>query len=76
MTIINRLNEVFQDVFEDDDLAIARHWTAKDIPHWDSLMHVTLVLAVEKEFGIRLSSSEVTKLKNIGDFIDLIEAKQ
>jgi len=75
VTIINQLNEVFQDVFEDDDLVINRNLTAKDVPNWDSLMHVTLVLAVEKEFGIRLSSSEVTNLKNVGDFIDLIEAK-
>lgn len=75
VTITNRLSEVFQDVFEDDDLEINRQLTAKDVPSWDSLMHVTLVLAVEKEFGIRLSSSEVTNLKNVGDFIDLIEAK-
>ena len=75
MTIINQLNEVFQNVFEDDDLVIDRHLTAKDVQDWDSLMHVTLVLAVEKEFSIRLLSSEVTNLKTVGDFIDLIEAK-
>ena len=75
MTIINQLSEVFQDVFEDDDLVVDRNLTAKDVSDWDSLMHVTLVLAVEKEFGIRLSSSEVTNLKDVGDFIDLIEAK-
>lgn len=75
MTIINQLSEVFQDVFEDDELSIARDLTAKDVADWDSLMHVTLILAVEKEFSIRLSSSEVTSLTNVGDFIDLIEVK-
>ncbi|MDH5354072.1 MAG: acyl carrier protein [Gammaproteobacteria bacterium] len=75
MIIFDRLNCVFQDVFDDDELLIERNYTARDIEDWDSLMHVNLVLAVEKEFAIRLSSYEVTRLKNVGDFIDLIEAR-
>jgi len=73
--ILSRLNDVFQEVFEDDELIIEREITARDIEDWDSLMHVNLVLAAEKEFGIRLSSSEVTSLKDVGDFVDLIEEK-
>lgn len=61
MTILNRLNDVYQDVFEDDELVIERKLTARDIEDWDSLLHVSLVFAVEKEFGIRLTSFEVTK---------------
>ena len=76
MTILNRLNNVFQEVFEDEELFIERNFTAKDIEEWDSLMHVNLVLAVEKEFNIRLSSYEVTRLKDVGHFIDLIEEKR
>ena len=75
MGILSRLNDVFQEVFEDDELIIEREITARDIEDWDSLMHVNLVLAAEKEFGIRLSSSEVTSLKDVGDFVDLIEEK-
>ena len=75
MTILNRLNDVYQDVFEDDELVIERKLTARDLEDWDSLLHVILVLAVEKEFGIRLTSFEVTNLKDVGDFIDLIEEK-
>lgn len=75
MTILNRLNDVYQDVFEDDELVIERKLTARDIEDWDSLLHVSLVLAVEKEFGIRLTSFEVTNLRDVGNFIDLIEEK-
>lgn len=74
-TIEDRLEEVFRTVFEDDDLEITRDLTANRVPDWDSLMHVTLVLAVENEFQIRLTSSEVTRLANVGDFIDLIQAR-
>jgi acyl carrier protein len=75
MIILKEITNVFQDVFEDDDLIIGAETTAQDIDDWDSLMHITLVMAVEKTFSIRLTSSEVTKLKNVGDFISLIERK-
>ena len=70
------LTEVFQQVFEDDELAITRETTAADIESWDSLMHVSLILAVEKKFRIRFSSSEVSSLMNVGMLVDLINAKK
>ena len=70
------LTEVFQQVFEDDELAITRETTAADIESWDSLMHVSLLLAVEKRFRIRFSSSEVSSLMNVGMLVDLINAKK
>ncbi len=75
MTVLERLNEVFQDVFEDDEIVITPEFTAKDLDDWDSLMHVTLILATEREFKIRMSSSEATSLNNVGQFVNLIETK-
>jgi acyl carrier protein len=72
---LSRLNEVFQGVFDDDDLDISRATTAEDVEGWDSLMHVTLLLNIEKAFGIKFTSSEVARLKSVGDLMDLIEAK-
>jgi acyl carrier protein len=66
---------VFRDVFEDDALAIARETTAAAVPGWDSLRHVSLVLAVERTFGIRFSSAEVAMLRDAGELQDLITAK-
>ena len=70
------LTEVFQQVFEDDELAITRETTAADIQSWDSFMHVSLILAVEKRFRIRFSSSDVSSLMNVGMLVDLINAKK
>lgn len=70
-----RLTAVFQDVFDDSDLTITRNTSAADIENWDSLTHVTLIIRVEQEFGIRFSSSEVAGLQNVGELIDLIEKK-
>ncbi len=71
----DRLQEVFVDVFRDDGIVIARETTAVDVADWDSLMHVSLMLAVEKAFDIRFSSAEVAELETVGELIDLIGTK-
>lgn len=64
-----RLTKVFRDVFGDDELAIAETTTARDIEDWDSLLHVTLIVSVEQEFGIKMSASEVGELNSVGDLL-------
>ena len=73
---LERLTEIFCDVFEADDLAIAPETSASDIDDWDSLMHVSLVVAVEREFGLRFKSAEVDALTCVGDLIALIECSR
>lgn len=67
-----RLNEIFREVFDDDSIEIGEEMTAADIDEWDSLSHITLVLSVEKEFGVRLNAAEVGGLANVGKMIDLL----
>jgi acyl carrier protein len=72
---LTQVTQVFQDVFNDNELVVSRATSAKDIPDWDSVMHVSLIIAVEKAFGIRFTSSEVGRLKTVGDLLDLIDSK-
>ena len=73
--IFSRLNEVFQDVFDDDSIYVNDETTASDIEDWDSLSHITLLSAVEDEFGIEFSMGQTVKLKNVGEMVDIIEAE-
>ncbi len=70
--IYERLNEVFREVFDDDDITVSAETTADDIEDWDSLMHITLVSAVENEFGVRFTMGEVSSMKNVGEMVGLI----
>lgn len=70
------LNEVFQDVFDDKSLAVRDAMTAADVAGWDSLNHVTLIVAVERKFGFRFTTKEVSSLRNVGEMIDLIQSKK
>lgn len=71
----NRLNQIFRETFDDDRIEIFDAMTAKDLAEWDSLMHITLVVATEKEFGLELNADEVGKLKNVGEMLDLLEKR-
>ena len=66
------LNEVFQDVFDDESITVNDATTADDIEDWDSLEHINLVVAVEKQFGIKFTMGEVNGMKNVGAMVDII----
>ncbi|MGY4606979.1 acyl carrier protein [Bradyrhizobium sp. USDA 4474] len=73
--IYTRLTSVFRDVFDEDDLVLTPETTADDVDGWDSLSHIRLVLAVSKSFGVKFSASEIGGLKNVGEFVELIQKK-
>lgn len=70
--IYEQLNEVFQDVFDDEDIIVNDETTAEDIEDWDSLEHINLIVAVEKKFSIKFNMGEVNKFKNVGEMVDTI----
>ena len=75
MAILERLTPIFHDVFDDETITLSRATTAEDVPGWDSLAQIRLIVSVERAFGIKFTVAEVTDLKNVGDFTDLIGSK-
>jgi acyl carrier protein len=74
--MLGRLNEVFRSVFDDPDLTVSLATTAKDVPGWDSIVHITLVIEVEREFNVKFRMAEIEKLRNVGDLVAILAAKQ
>jgi acyl carrier protein len=73
--ILGRVQEVFREELEVDDLVLTDETTADDVEEWDSLSHVQLVVALEKAFNIKFSSREILSWDNVGDLVDCIEKK-
>jgi acyl carrier protein len=73
--ILAKVEEIFRDELEVDDLVLTDETTADDVEEWDSLSHVQLVAAMEEAFGIEFKSREILSWENIGDLIDSIEKK-
>jgi acyl carrier protein len=74
-SIYERLNTVFRDFFDDDDIELDADTTADDIDDWDSLNHITLMSAVEDEFGLRFTMGEVSGMKNVGEMAEIIKKR-
>ena len=70
--ITERLNEVFRDVFDNEDITVTDATTADDIEEWDSLEHISLISAVEKTFKMRFTMKEVSGMKNVGEMISIL----
>jgi acyl carrier protein len=74
-----RLQEVFRDIFDDPSLVLRDEMSSLDIDGWDSLMHVNIIVAAERKFGIKFTTAEISRTKapgqNVGSFLVLIEAK-
>lgn len=74
-TIFSRLNKVFQDVFDDDSIRVTPKTTANDIEDWDSLEHITLINAVEREFKMKFKMGEISSMKNVGEMAQIIASR-
>ncbi len=70
--VYERLNGVFQEVFDDDTIWVNDATTADDIEDWDSFEHINLVVAVEDEFGFKIPMGKTVTMKNVGEMVDII----
>lgn len=73
--IFKRLNEIFRDTFDDDNITVTDATVSSDIEGWDSLAHIGLIVNVEQNFGIKFNMGEVSTMKNVGAMVDAISAK-
>ena len=73
--IFSKLNEIFIDVLDLDEVELTDETSANDIEEWDSLSHNQLIVAIEKTFGIKFTSLEIMKWKNVGEMVDSILEK-
>lgn len=74
-TVYGRLTPIFHEVFDDDTISLHPDMTAAEVPAWDSLSNIRLVVAVEEEFKIQFTTGEVAGLKNVGEFVSVIQQR-
>lgn len=73
--ILAKIQDVFRDVFDNEEIEITVDTVAEDIEEWDSLAHIQLVNELEKEFKIKLSAKEILSWDNVGEMIEAIAQK-
>lgn len=72
---LDKLTGIFRAVLNHPDLTLSDELAAPDVPGWDSLNHLTLIVTIEEEFGVKFTAREVSDLHNVGELKALIDAK-
>jgi len=73
--ISDKLKKIILDVIELDDFDMKDETTADQVPGWDSLNHINVILAIEKGYNLKFKGIEILKIKNIGELQQLIDSK-
>lgn len=73
--ILQKVNDIFIETLDNNQIKLNDETTVFDIEEWDSLAHIQLVVAIEKEFNIRFNSTEIQNWNNVGEMLDSIEGK-
>lgn len=70
--ILATVQEIFQDVLDNEDIELSYETTSDDIEEWDSLSHIQLIVAIEKQYKVKFTSKEIMSWGNVGEMIDNI----
>ena len=73
--LLNRIQGIFRDIFDENDMVIENNTSSDDVEEWDSLNHINLVSAIEKEFKIKFALGELMTLKDVGAMVNLMMDK-
>jgi acyl carrier protein len=69
------VQDIFRDIFDDKDLILENETSSSNIEGWDSLNHIGIISASEKEFKVKFALGELSSLKDIGSLVDMIIEK-
>lgn len=69
------LTKIAGEILDVNPAKLSKNSSAKDVPTWDSVNNLIIISEVEKEYKVKITISEVYKLKNLGDFYNLLKQK-
>lgn len=73
--ILAEVNILIRDLLDDDSIQLTPKTSSADVPGWDSVLHISLIISVEQRFGVKFKTAELEELKNVGQLVQLIAAK-
>ena len=71
---IEQLQDIFQSAFS-SDVKINSDTDKDNLPDWDSINHLNLIVELEDRLNIQFSPEEIESMKSVSSLIDLIQKK-
>jgi acyl carrier protein len=72
--VLRKLEPIFRSVI-DPNLILSDELDASQVPLWDSLKHIVLVVEIEMRLGVKLTTDELAHLRNVGDMVTLLQER-
>jgi acyl carrier protein len=72
--ILEKLEKLFKDFFEDDELRLRIETTSEDLPEWDSVVHIQLVYEIEEAYGVQFDADDIMKMNEVRFIADRLRA--
>lgn len=72
---MDKLKQVIAATFQIPVETVADNSSPATLPQWDSLAHLNLVMALEKQFGVKFTLDEIVELRDVATIRQLIQAK-
>ena len=72
MNALQKLQEIFRDVIDDESLVLTESYSTQDNDDWDSVAMIQILLAIEAEFGVKFTTDEVANIKSVADILKKI----
>lgn len=73
--ILGTFTHILRDLLGDDSIALSMETRREDVPNWDSFTYVNFIVAVEMQFGVKFSVSEVESFENVGAIVQQTAAQ-
>jgi acyl carrier protein len=74
--VLAEITDIFRDLLCDPTLELSVGTTPDDVPGWDSMTHIAVVVEAECRFGVQFHTAEIEQLRNVGDLVRHVEMKQ
>lgn len=71
--MIETIRHLFEEVLRQPIPALDCHMRFEELPGWDSVAHLSLLLAVERHFNIAFTSAQMIQMKTVGELMDVLE---
>lgn len=68
------LEKIISEVFALPESSVIDPLALNDIPTWDSLAHMMLIVRIEEIYQIQFTGDEIADIKSVGDVRTLLQS--